>query len=276
MEKYLDDFLPGDLTDKVYARFHFACCAMLAYKRPNLTEKYFRQAGYNSINLLDYEGAQCYLLSNEDTAVIVFRGTEPKQKSDIWADLKTWKKKSQTKGSIHAGFMGETNKVWESVTKFVNDNKEKKLYIAGHSLGGAMASVASSRLQNNGNLMMTYTYGSPRVGNGRWQTYQKWSHQRIQNNNDVVVQTPPMLLGFRHHYPSVYINHYGNIRKLGWWQKFKDMMRGRWSAIKKLQFFDGIYDHNMDKYCSKLHKIWEREVYAHRSEVSSFKHGQEE
>ena len=39
------------------------------------------------------------------------------------------KKKSQTKGSIHAGFMGETNKVWESVTKFVNDNKGTKLIL---------------------------------------------------------------------------------------------------------------------------------------------------
>ena len=242
MEKYLNDFSHGDLTDKVYARFFFACCAMLAYKKPNLTEKYFRQAGFESINLLDYEGAQCYLLANNDTAVIVFRGTEPKQKSDIWADLKTWKKKSQTKGSIHAGFMGETDKVWSSVKKFVGDNKDKSLYIAGHSLGGAMASVASSRLQNNENLKMTYTYGSPRVGNNTWTSFQKWSHQRIQNNNDVVTQTPPMLLGFRHHYPSVYINHYGNIRKLTRWQKIKDMFRGRWQAIKKLQFFDGIYD----------------------------------
>jgi predicted lipase len=172
--------------------------------------------------------------------------------------------------------MGETDKVWSSVKKFVGDNKDKSLYIAGHSLGGAMASVASSRLQNNENLKMTYTYGSPRVGNSTWTGFQKWSHQRIQNNNDVVTQTPPMLLGFRHHYPSVYINHYGNIRKLTRWQKIKDMFRGRWQAIKKLQFFDGIYDHNMDKYCSKLHKVWEHEVYAHRSEVSSFKHGQEE
>jgi hypothetical protein len=269
--EYLKDFCPGDLNNKVYARFYFACCAQLAYKKPNLTEKYFRQAGFTSINLLDYEGAQCYLLGNKDIAVIVFRGTEPKQKSDIWADLKTWKKKSQTKGSIHSGFMGETDKVWESVNKFVRDNKDKDLYIAGHSLGGAMASVASSRLQQHAPLKMTYTYGSPRVGNSSWRNYQTWSHQRIQNNNDVVTQTPPMLLGFRHHVPSVYINHYGNIRKLTRWQKTKDMFRGRWRAIQKFQFFDGIMDHNMDKYCLKLHKVWEREAYVHRSHISATK-----
>jgi len=268
---YLNDFCPGDLNNKTYARFFFACCSMLAYKKPNLTEKYFRQAGFRSINLVDYEGAQVYLLATNDMAVIVFRGTEPKQKSDIWADLKTWKKKSETKGSVHAGFKGETDKVWESVNKFVRDNKEKDLYISGHSLGGAMATVASSRLQQHVPLKMTYTYGSPRVGNSSWSAYQSWSHQRVQNNNDAVVQTPPMLLGFRHHYPPVYINHYGNIRCLGRWQKLKDMFRGRWQALKKFQFFDGIYDHNMDKYCSKLHKIWEGEEYLHRSEISAIK-----
>ena len=44
---------------------------------------------------------------------------------------------------------------------------------------------------------------------------------------------------------------------MGLIQKIKDMFRGRWAAIKKFQFFDGIYDHSMDKYCSKLHKIWQ-------------------
>ena len=54
------------------------------------------------------------------------------------------------------------------------------------------------------------------------------------------------------------------------------MFRGRWAAIKKFQFFDGIYDHNMDKYCSKLHKLWEKDAYDHRSEVSAWKKGTKE
>jgi hypothetical protein len=30
-------------------------------------------------------------------------------------------------------------------------------------------------------------------------------------------------------------------------------------------------DHNMDKYCLKLHKVWEREAYVHRSHISAIK-----
>ena len=139
-----------------------------------------------------------------------------------------------------------------------------------------MATLAASRVKKYDNFKCLYTYGSPRVGNRRFLMGCDFPHVRIQNNNDLVCQTPPMLLGYRHHVPSTYINFYGNIRKLTKWQKIKDMFRGRWRAIQKFQFFDGIMDHNMDKYCSKLHKVWEQEVYAHRSEVSSFKHGQEE
>jgi triacylglycerol lipase len=118
---------------------------------------------------------------------------------------------------------------------------------------------------------MVYTYGSPRVGNRSWVEHLKFAHQRVQNNNDAVTQTPLLILGYRHFCPPLYINHYGNIRKLTRWQKIKDMFRGRWAAIKKFQFFDGIYDHGMDKYCNKLHKIWENETYVYRSEISAVK-----
>ena len=276
MDHYLKDFCPGDLTDPVYARFFFACCSLLAYRKPNISEKYFRQAGFESISMMDVKGAQCYLLANENDAIIVFRGTEPKQKSDLWADIKTWKRKSETQGSVHAGFKGEVDKLWSGVQTFINSNNEKNLYITGHSLGGAMATIAASRLRDVDSIKACFTYGSPRVGNKVWADHLRFHHQRIQNNNDAVTQTPPMLIGYRHYYPAVYINHYGNIRKLTRWQKLKDMFRGRWAALKKFQFFDGIYDHNMDKYCSKLHKVWEGTVYDHRSHVSAWKVGTKE
>ena len=263
MHHYLKYFCPGDLTNPVYGRFFFACCSLLAYRKNNMSEKYFRQAGFESINLMDVNGAQCYLLANKTTAVIAVRGTESHQRNDLWADIKTWKRKSRTEGQVHAGFKGETEKLWNGVAGFIKQNKDKDLYIAGHSLGGAIATITASRIKTN-NLKMVYTYGSPRVGNKTWVEHLRFHHQRMQNNNDAVTQTPLMILGYRHFCPPVYINHYGNIRKLTRWQKIKDMFRGRWAALKKFSFFDGIYDHSMDKYCSKLHKIWEDTAYVYR------------
>ena len=77
---------------------------------------------------------------------------------------------------------------------------------------------------------------------------------RMQNNNDIVCKVPLMLLGYKHMCTPVYINHYGNIRKLTYWQVAKDQWRSRLAAWKKFTFFDGAFDHSMDKYCKKLHR----------------------
>jgi hypothetical protein len=74
------------------------------------------------------------------------------------------------------------------------------------------------------------------------------------NNNDVVTKVPFWIMGFRHHGDLTYINYYGNVRKLTYWQKVKDHMRGRWAAIKKLQFFDGMRDHSITGYADNLKK----------------------
>ena len=78
----------------------------------------------------------------------------------------------------------------------------------------------------------------------------------MRNNNDLVPTVPPAWIGFNHVGKVTYINHYGYIRAYTWWQKFKDHWRGHMSAWKKLQFFDGLRDHSMDKYCKALYNSW--------------------
>jgi triacylglycerol lipase len=80
-------------------------------------------------------------------------------------------------------------------------------------------------------------------------------HYRFVNNNDMVAKVPFWIMGFRHHGYVKYINHYGNIRELTAWQKFKDQVRGRWAALRNFQMFDGIRDHNIGKYSNKLNEM---------------------
>ena len=256
MDSYLKDYYPGNMADVHFARYFFACTSTLTYKTPATTEKYFKQAGFIDHNLVSVDGAQCYVLISPKMIVVSFRGTEPKEFSDIKADLKSWKTDSETDGHVHAGFKHELDKIWAPILTYIQINKDKSLYITGHSLGAAMATLAASRVQKYSNFRSLYTYGSPRVGNKRFLLGCTFSHVRVQNNNDLVCQTPPMLLGYRHHVPSTYINFYGNIRKLTKWQKIKDMFRGRWRALQKFQFFDGIMDHSMAKYSKNLHQQW--------------------
>lgn len=226
---------------------HMALLAGAAYLDKKEGTKKYKELGYTQVKFIDVRGAQVYVVSNKNEMVLCFRGTEPKQKSDLVADLNAIPDRGQVGGFVHNGFQTEVDKVWEQVHKeVVSKPKKKPLFITGHSLGGAMATITASRLQPV--VKALYTYGSPRVGSKKFVENCNITHYRHVNNNDAVPTVPFLLLGYRHHSVARYINHYGNIRTLTYWQRFKDKLRGRWSAIKKFQFFDGFYDHSMKYY----------------------------
>ena len=250
-----------DFLENEWSAWFFAECSRLAYKPELRARKEFRRIGFTTYNFYSVEGAQVHVAKNNDTIIIAFRGTEPKQFSDIKADLMAWKKRSRSVGQVHAGFKGEVDKLWADIRVSLGRKAGRNIYICGHSLGGAMATICASRLINEhkkGNVEGLYTYGSPKVGGKKyvWNLHvQDLEHYRHVNNNDMVTKVPLWIMGYRHYGYLTYINHYGNIRSMTSWQRFKDKMRGRWAAIRKFQFFDGIRDHDINKYCKKLKKL---------------------
>jgi triacylglycerol lipase len=234
---------------------HFANLSGLAYKKFNnkLTDQ-LKKLGYTNVKYIDNGGAQSMVLKNKDEQVIVFRGTEPKQFSDLKADLKAWKIQSKTDGKVHDGFYDEVEKVWSEVVKLLDD--KKPLFICGHSLGGAMATVAASRLERHTKCL--YTFGSPRVGNKKFVAGLTVKHFRWRNNNDLVPSVPFAWMGFRHHGTPCYFNYYGNVRNgLSGYQRFKDWWRGHVKAVSKFELFDGFRDHGKQYYIrySKRNKL---------------------
>lgn len=239
------------------ADLHHATLASLAYKdKNNEVIKEFKDLGYTDINFIDINGAQVYLLSNKNHTTIAFRGTEPKEFSDIVADLKTWKKKSKIAGKVHDGFYDEIEKVWGKLTfELATRHKGKSLSICGHSLGAAMATICAARLCSEGYKLVLYTYGSPRVGNRTFIKSITCCHHRWVNNNDMVTKVPMALMFFKHHGTLHYLNHYGFVRNgLNPWQRFKDGWRGRLAAWKKREPFDGARDHSIGKYVANISK----------------------
>ena len=126
----------------------------------------------------------------------------------------------------HRGF--KTNS-YRSLSKLVCDyealDKKRKLVIAGHSLGGATATlIADLILPNNPNIALV-TAGSPRPGGRRLKRRLKdIEHLRFVHGNDIVPGTPPRLAGFVHTHPRIYL---------------PDAVETR---------FDGVADHNMGDY----------------------------
>jgi len=209
---------------------------------------HFKKYGKVKYEFIENGGAQCHIAWDKDEIIIAFRGTEPSEFSDIKADLNALPDRAQNgHGLVHNGFQEEVNKIWDKITKVLDKElKDRRLYICGHSLGGAMATIATSL---GDRVTCMYTYGSPRAGTRSFvKSFSSTPHYRHVNNNDIVPKVPFAFLGYRHHGTLRYINFYGNIRKMSYWQRVKDGWRGRITAFKKKVPFDGAYDHGMNYY----------------------------
>ena len=92
----------------------------------------------------------------------------------------------------------------------LQEKKERPLYICGHSLGGAMATICATRYLEAKEL---YTYGSPRVFNKERVLRLHVPHKRHVNNNDAVPRVPLWLMGFRHQgrFASYYRQVFGEL-----------------------------------------------------------------
>jgi len=221
----------------------FAKMADIAYKDKKEAKKEYKKLGWSNHIFLEHKGAQCYIVWNKDDIALCFRGTEPDEMSDVLADLNVFPNKSMTDGWVHAGFKGELDKLWSHIEPMVLEYSKKNLYVCGHSLGAAMATICTSRIEEFRKVEVLYTYGSPRAGTRSFVKEIKTPHWRFVNNNDIVTRIPLALMGYKHHGNLCYINHYGKIRKMTVWQRIKDKIRGYRSGL-----LDGAKDHSMQNY----------------------------
>lgn len=149
------------------------------------------------IEYYSYAGADVFVFENASDMIIACRGTEVKQISDVKADLSISKTKA-TQGKIHIGFNHYVDKIWNSIFTRACDAKDnnKKLWITGHSLGAAMATIIAVRLTENTASQTPealFTYGSPRVGDRTFINYcngLSFSHHRWVNDGDIVTKIP--------------------------------------------------------------------------------------
>ena len=127
-------------------------------------------------------------------AVICFRGT--KQVKDWITNLDIEPvpvedpKTGAVLGNMHAGFHGAYMSVHDEIADRLKGFEDLPLYIAGHSLGGALAVVATW-YQSSQRLAACYTFGAPRVGDQALIDRFKTPIYRIVNGPDPVPFVPP-------------------------------------------------------------------------------------
>ena len=198
-----------------------------------------------------------YIFYNKTDLVIACRGTQPGDMNDIYADLEVFKADSVTGNKIHQGFKEEVDKIYGHVAVIVaRDGIAKKIWVCGHSLGGAMATIIAQRLEFKGgyDVDTLYTYGSPRAGGPKFRAWcdKHLNHQRFVNNNDVV-PCVPTFFRWRHSGKCNYIKSTGEVTNLGRWSSERIRDKG-WSLIKTIfkGRFDLVSDHNINDYILHL------------------------
>jgi hypothetical protein len=148
---------------------------------------------------------QAFLARNKDYAILAFRGTSSKR--DIATDAKALKS-SLVEGDIHRGFVGAYTSIMEQIKDEIKKIPGLPLYITGHSLGAALATVATQYLEKEqiqgskaplrDQIAACYTFGSPRVGDNFFAVKLKSPVYRVVNTTDIVTVVPLLLMGYTH------------------------------------------------------------------------------
>ncbi len=149
--------------------------------------------GLTLVKTFDSNGTQAILLENDEYLFLGFRGTETTSIKDIKADLKATTVACETGGKIHAGFNEAFNEVAIDIQNTLDEERysHKPLFITGHSLGGALATVATKKFHPKAGIAACYTFGAPRVGDDEWVCSIKSPIYRIVNAADPVTMLPP-------------------------------------------------------------------------------------
>lgn len=176
--------------------------------------------GFSLVKAFNNNETQAFIARCNDYAVLAFRGTEGKIK-DILSDLKF-----RLKNGKHRGFNQAYKNVSDSVRAYINMPLQGNLplYITGHSLGAAIAVIATQDLDpdNLNNLAACYTFGCPRVGNAEFDRSVKAPVYRVVNAADGVTRVPFFVMGRIHVGDLRYLTRKGGllrnpnmIRRLG-------------------------------------------------------------
>jgi len=119
----------------------------------------------------DNEATRGFLAERGDEIVLAFRGTDTNEGIlEDWAINLKCLQIQDNGANVHKGFIQALNSVWNKINEPLEkmvEQKKRRIWITGHSLGGALATLATRRLLLNEQMKQieTYTFGQPMVGN---------------------------------------------------------------------------------------------------------------
>ena len=179
--------------------------ALLAYGDQNFVEARFREASLPEVRYFHGESTQCYAAHNEDFVLVAFSGSDMRERegNNVFDALADWMVNlsfgtvpSERGGRVHKGFSEALKEIWgpregdEGLEAYLDGlcgDGHKRVWFTGHSLGGALATLAAGRYERAPEV---YTFGAPRVGDREYVESLDTPVYRFVNGRDVVPKLP--------------------------------------------------------------------------------------
>jgi triacylglycerol lipase len=244
-----------------------AHCANAAYERGKIPDyKHYDQIAFDTVEA--FEGpndTQGFVGVTEKALVVAFRGTEPDRWRDWCTDFNS-KQMLWLTCQVHTGFAtahdGVAAKYVELVRKMRTNNQT--IYTTGHSLGGALATLAGRVLATGGDTgedlkpQLVVSFGSPKVGDTRFASTYGVTLLRFVHNEDIIPHVPPIgsfidggsLLYFK---PDGSLTY--NVNEISTtFSRLKNAVSAILAAKGKLSDMvpNWIQDHVMERYIERL------------------------
>lgn len=145
------------------------------------------------------------VIQKKRDVLICFRGTVINNFLNWSTDLQALTDPEEGLGEVHRGFKLALDSIWPQIVEITEPLKNHRFWLTGHSLGGALALLASARMQrlflkgkSSGRQTVAgvYLFGAPRVGDENFKNaVQEMNlHRRIfafANTDDVITVVPP-------------------------------------------------------------------------------------
>lgn len=209
---------------------------------------------------IDRKDTQVFLAGDPEMILFAFRGTEPETLQDWMTDAQI-KGKAGPYGKVHPGFLRAFRSVWPEIRAIIEkwQTQAQSLWVTGHSLGGALATLAVASFGENAKPVHgLYTFGQPRVGGKSFSRNFDLDFQsrtfRFVNNNDVVTRVPTRAMGYRRIGRVVVFDSKGKLQTdPHFWNTLVNRLVGRVDDLGK-PGTDGIKDHSMVCYVKNLER----------------------
>lgn len=200
-------------TDFWRAAQSAALASLLVYEEGSFVEKVGAEDWNLNTQFIEAGNTQCFIASSKKMILISFRGT---QNYRHWmGNFDLWPVKADY-GKVHRGFYNAFDAVKGKLEKSIKRLGDLPLVLTGHSLGGALATVAAAEWNSMYNINRVLTFGQPAVGRGDFQKFFREHYDknffRFVNNSDIVTRVPP---NYWHVGSKIYFDADGDAQSVG-------------------------------------------------------------